>query len=109
MKIQKWSIMQLKKLISFTILIVLAFMFLPQISIVHASEEWLWPAEGCMIISSNFGKRNHGSGVHHGIDIVASSNTSGRPVRASKSGTIYAGCGRFHITRTRQGIGSSRN
>ena len=61
-----------------------------------AVESWLWPAENCYIISSNFGLRDlNGNGVydnyHHGIDIVASSGTTGRPVRAAKSGTIYSG------------------
>ena len=62
-----------------------------------SAETWLWPAEGCMTIQSNYGLRDlYGTGSfndkHYGIDIVSSSEYYGKPVRAAKSGTIYSSC-----------------
>ena len=67
---------------------------------VQRAESWLWPAEGCMIVTSNFGLRDlNGNGQydnkHHGIDIGRKGGASGYPVRASKSGTIYSGYNQY--------------
>ena len=60
-----------------------------------AAEDWLWPAENCYIVSSNYGARDlYGTGnydnYHRGIDIIGANGTLGKPIRAAKSGTIYS-------------------
>ena len=79
-----------KRVLSFVLVLFLVVGCLPLS--VGATENWLWPADGCYVISSNFGYRSDGKSTHNGIDIVCKSGgTSGKPVRASKSGTIYQG------------------
>lgn len=84
-----------KRVASFALVLAWLLSFIPT---AFAAESWLWPADGCLIVSSNFGMRDlNGDGkyssdeYHHGIDIRGSSGTSGKPVRAAKSGTVYQG------------------
>ena len=58
-------------------------------------EAWLWPVEGAYIIESGYGYRPKFGRNHNGIDIVASSGTAGRPVRAAKSGTVVESCSKY--------------
>lgn len=59
-----------------------------------AGESWLWPAETCNQIQSNFGMRDldrNGTfeSFHSGIDINRTDGRQfGEPVRAAKSGTV---------------------
>ena len=87
----------------FTIILSLSILvtLLPSISLTaNAAEQWLWPAEGCYVVSSNFGHRKWWSSAdqawredyHKGIDIVGDNGSLGQPVRATKSGTIYDSC-----------------
>ena len=67
------------------------------VPISSAAEKWLWPVNNCYIVSSNYGLRDlYGTGsftnYHYGIDIVGASSTYGMPIRATKSGTVYASC-----------------
>ena len=88
--------MRVYRYFSFALALVVALLMIPYNYNVRAEESWLWPAEDCMIISSNFGLRDlYDTGKldneHHGIDIRSENGTFGKPVRATKSGTIYQG------------------
>ncbi|MDO4543038.1 MAG: M23 family metallopeptidase [Clostridia bacterium] len=56
-----------------------------------SAEQWLWPAQDCYTISSNYGYRFGGSDRHRGIDIVSgrAGKSRGSSILAAKSGTIY--------------------
>lgn len=85
-----------KRIICMVIALAMLVTFFPVTA--EAAESWLWPAEGCYIVHSNFGWRSwtdqngYHEDNHGGIDISGANQTAGMPVRATKSGEIFDGC-----------------
>ena len=94
---RKGKIKLKKRLLSILLAAVMVLTMLPLglVDTTWAAEDWLWPAENCYIVSSNYGARDlYGTGnydnYHRGIDIIGANGTLGKPIRAAKSGTIYS-------------------
>ena len=94
---RKGKIKLKKRLLSILLAAVMVLTMLPLglVDTAWAAEDWLWPAENCYIVSSNYGARDlYGTGnydnYHRGIDIIGANGTLGKPIRAAKSGTIYS-------------------
>ena len=94
---RKGKIKLKKRLLSILLAAVMVLTMLPLglVETAEATEDWLWPAENCYIVSSNYGARDlYGTGnydnYHRGIDIIGANGTLGKPIRAAKSGTIYS-------------------
>lgn len=80
-----------KRIVSLLLCLCMAVSLLSGLTLTaSADEQWLWPVEGCYVITTCFGAEN-GSDYHHGIDIARYGDATGYPVRAAKSGTIYSG------------------